>query len=159
MYTYDEPAGLRAERTTMIAKTVTVTALACALAALCGCVETRGNLTSAAERLEHNANAMARDARDLPSSEDYPAGYARDARQLADDAHEFRNTALDRGVSDPDTKAAFRRVSRSYLLVRDEAERSDSHDVRADLKPVTDAYLDVEREMGGYPSRHASADD
>ena len=80
-------------------------------------------------------------------------------RQLADDAHEFRNTALDRGASDPDTKAAFRRVSRSYLLVRDEAEHSDSHDVRADLKPVTDAYLDVEREMGGYPSRRASADD
>lgn len=143
----------------MIAKTLTVAPAACALAVLSGCVETRSSLTSAAERLEHNANAMARDARDLPSSADYPAGYSRDARQLADDAHEFRNTALDRGASDPDTKAAFRRVSRSYLLVRDEAEHSDSHDVRADLKPVTDAYLDVEREMGGYPSRRASADD
>ncbi|HYM26959.1 MAG TPA: hypothetical protein VET66_02330 [Steroidobacteraceae bacterium] len=143
----------------MIAKTIAVAAAACALAALSGCVETRSNLTSAAERLEHNANAMARDARDLPSSDDYPAGYARDARQLADDAHEFRNTALDRGASDPDTKAAFKRVSRSYLLVRDEAERSQSRDVRSDLKPVTDAYLDVEREMGGYPVHHASADD
>ena len=143
----------------MIAKTIAVAAAACALAALSGCVETRGSLSSAAERLEHNANAMARDARDLPSSDDYPAGYARDARQLADDAHEFRNTALDRGANDPDTKAAFKRVSRSYLLVRDEAEHSESREIRSDLKPVTDAYLDVEREMGGYPVRRARADD
>jgi predicted phage gp36 major capsid-like protein len=144
----------------MIARTVAVMAAACALVGLSGCVETRSSLTSAAERLEHNATAMARDARELPSSEDYPAGYSRDARQLADDAHEFRNTALDRGANDPDTRAAFKRVSRSYLLVRDEAEHSDSHDVRADLKPVTDAYLDVEREMGGYPvHRDARADD
>jgi len=143
----------------MLARTIAVVTAACAVIGLSGCVETRNSLSSAAERLEHNANAMARDARDLPSSDDYPAGYSRDARQLADDAHEFRNTALDRGANDPDTRAAFKRVSRSYLLVRDEAERSQSRDVRSDIKPVTEAYLDVEREMGGYPVHHASADD
>jgi len=143
----------------MIARTIAVVTAACAVVGLSGCVETRSSLSSAAERLEHNANAMARDARDLPSSDDYPAGYSRDARQLADDAHEFRNTALDRGANDPDTRAAFKRVSRSYLLVRDEVQHSESREVRSDLKPVTDAYLDVEREMGGYPARRASADD
>jgi len=143
----------------MIARTIAVVTAACAVIGLSGCVETRNSLSSAAERLEHNANAMARDARDLPSSDDYPAGYSRDARQLADDAHEFRNTALDRGANDPDTRAAFKRVSRSYLLVRDEVQHSESREVRSDLKPVTDAYLDVEREMGGYPARRASADD
>ena len=30
---------------------------------------------------------------------------------------------------------------------------------RIDLKPVTESYLDVEREMGGYPERQARADD
>jgi hypothetical protein len=29
-------------------------------------------------------------------------------------------------------------------------DRSDSREAQLDLKPVTEAYLDVEREMGGY---------
>jgi hypothetical protein len=32
-------------------------------------------------------------------------------------------------------------------------------EARIDLKPVTESYLDVEREMGGYPERQARADD
>ena len=55
-------------------------------------------------------------------------------------------------------KAAFERVSRSYHLVRDEVDRSDSREAQADLKPVTETYLDVERGMGGYPERRASAE-
>lgn len=145
----------------MIARTIALAAAACAVVALCGCVETRSNLTSAADRLDHNASAMARDTRDLPAAdtEDYPAGYLRDMRQLADDAHEFRDTAAEHGASDTDTKRAFKHLSRSYLTVRDEVEHSDSREARRDLKPVTDAYLDVEREMGGYPERRASAAD
>ena len=43
--------------------------------------------------------------------------------------------------------------------LRDEVERSDSREARIDLKPITESYLDVEREMGGYPERQARADD
>jgi hypothetical protein len=127
-------------------------AAACALLGLVGCVSTRSNLTSSAERLEHNANALARDARDA----DYPAGYVHDAHELADEAREFRHTAEDRSASDTDVKVAFERVSRRYHALRDDVDRSDSRTAQADLKPVTDSYLDVEREMGGYPERHAS---
>jgi len=140
--------------------TVRTLALATAVAALLGlggCVSTRGNLSSSADRLAENTHALAHEAEDLPAGADYPASYPRDARQLADDAHEFRNTAMDRSATDADVKAAFQRVSRSYLLVRDEVEHSDSREARDDLRPVTTAYLDVEREIGGYPVHHASA--
>jgi hypothetical protein len=143
----------------MFFKTVTLTAAACALLGLGGCVSTRSNLASDADRLEHNATALAREADDLPSGADYPASYTRDARRLADDAREFRHVAESHDATDADVKAAFKQVSRSYLVVRDEVEHSDSREARSDLKPVTDAYLDVEREMGGYPVHHASAYD
>jgi hypothetical protein len=147
----------RRECEMLVAKTVTVALAVSALLGLVGCVETRGSLTNSADRLEHNANALARDAVDV-RARDYPAGFARDAHALADDAHEFRNTAEDRRASDADVKAAFERVSRSYHLVRDEVDRSDSREAQADLQPVTEAYLDVERGMGGYPERRASAE-
>jgi hypothetical protein len=143
----------------MFVKTIAWAAAATALLAAGGCVETRGSLTGAAERLDHNAHAMARDTSDAPAADEYPASYARDVRQLADDTRDFRDTAAERGASDPDTRASFRRLSRSYLMVRDEVDHSESPEARSDLKPVTDAYLDVEREMGGYPARHASAAD
>jgi hypothetical protein len=143
----------------MTLKTVTLSAAACALLGLGGCVSTRSTLSSDADRLEHNANALARETQDLPSGADYPDSYARDARQLADDSREFRHVVESHDATDADVKASFKRVSRSYLLVRDEVEHSDSREARSDLKPVTDAYLDVEREMGGYPVHHASAYD
>ena len=143
----------------MFTRSMAWAAAACALLGLGGCVETRSSLTGSADRLEHHATALARDANDLPAAADYPTGYARDTRQLADDAHEFRAVTRDHDAGDADVKAAFKRVSRSYLLVRDEVEHSDSREARADLKPLTDAYLDVERELGGYPTRHASAYD
>jgi hypothetical protein len=72
----------------------------------------------------------------------------------------IRTSAFDdRDSSDTDVKAAFKRVSRGYLAVRDDLEHSDRREARDDLKPVTDAYLDLESEVGGYPVRRASAED
>jgi len=143
----------------MIFRTIALAAAVGALLGLGGCVATRGNLSTSADRLDQNTRALAHAAEDLPAGADYPASYPRDARQLADDAHEFRNTTEDRSATDADVQAAFKRVSRSYLLVRDEVEHSDSRVARDDLRPVTTAYLDVEREIGGYPVHHASAYD
>ncbi|MDE2451657.1 MAG: hypothetical protein KGO22_21945 [Gammaproteobacteria bacterium] len=36
-------------------------------------------------------------------------------------------------------------------------ERSDNPDARRDMQPVTQAYLDVEDNMGGTPSRYSDA--
>lgn len=141
----------------MMISRVTLAAATCAIVALSGCVSTRSNLASSADRLEHRSAALAQDT--LPRNSDYPTGYARDTQQLAEDSRHFRHVAEDRDSSDSDVKASFRRVSHSYLLVRDDIEHSDSREARDDLKPVTDAYLDVEREVGGYPVHRASAAD
>ncbi len=127
------------------------------LVALGACATTQGNLTSSADRLEHNATALARDERGA----DYPANsnYSRDARELADQAHDFRRLVEDRRADDRDVKASFESLSRSYHTLRDDADRAESRTAQADLKPVTDAYLDVEREMGGYPDSHRYARD
>jgi hypothetical protein len=149
----------RQEQEMTVARMITAGMAVSALLGFAGCVDTRGSLTGSADRLEHNANMLARDAGDERTSSDYPRRFARDAHELADDAHEFRNRAEDRQATDADVKTAFERVSRSYHVVRDDVDRSDSRAARDDLKPVTDAYLDVERAMGGYPVRRASIDD
>src|SRR5579863_10255706 len=124
---------------------------ACLLIGLSGCATTaRSNMSTSADRLEHNASLLADDVR----SADYPSGYVRDVHMLADDARDFRRTVEDRASSDGDVKAAFERLSRSYHAVRDEVDHSDSRTARGDLQPVTDSYLDIEREMGGYPALH-----
>jgi outer membrane murein-binding lipoprotein Lpp len=143
----------------MMVSRTTLAAAGCALFLLAGCVSTRSNLADSADRLEHNAAALAQDTDRLPADRDYPTGYTRDTEQLAEDARTFRHVADDRDSTDGDVKAAFRRVSRSYLVVRDDVDHSDSRAAREDLKPVTDAYLDLEREVGGYPVRRASAAD
>jgi hypothetical protein len=143
-----------------VGKIFTATVAACALAGLASCATPRGNLASEADQLEHNANALARDARDYPADRadrDYRPTYVSDVHALADDAHDFRRTAEDHRASDADIKASFERVSHSYHAVRDEVARSDNPEVRDDFKAVTNAYLNIERDMGGYPARSASA--
>jgi len=144
-----------------VGKISTATVAACALAGLASCATTHGNLAGEADQLEHNANAMARDARAYPSDRagrDYPATYASDVHALADDADHFRRTAEDRSASDADVRASFERVSHSYHTVRDEVARTDNPEVRDDFKAVTNSYLNIERDMGGYPERPARSD-
>ena len=130
----------------------------CLLIGLSGCVTpARSSMATSADRLERNTIALSDDAR----SADYPSDYAHDVRVLADDARYFRRTVEDHSSTDGDVRVAFERLSRSYHAVRDEVEHSDSRTARSDLQPVTDSYLDIEREMGGYPEpyeHHARVD-
>lgn len=112
---------------------------------LAGCATTHGSLTTSAGRLERDADNLARHA---PSS----SGYAPDARELADEAHDFRLTVNDRRADDRDVKDAFEKLSHDYHAVRDGVDRSNSRQAAIDLRPVTEAYLDIERAMGGYPN-------
>jgi hypothetical protein len=135
--------------------------------ALAGCATTRhGGLDSSADRLDRNAQDFAQDSRDAPRGYDESTSYTEDARDFADRAHEFRRTVQGRDSEDGDStdrdvKAAFDELSRSYHALRDDVERSGSPDARRDMQPVTQAYLDVEDNMGGAqaPSRYSDEDD
>jgi hypothetical protein len=118
-----------------------------ALATLAGCATTsHGNLVRSADRLERSADDLARNDRSMR----YGVSYTREARQLADETHDFRRTIQDERADSRDVDAAFEDVSRSYHALRDDVDHSTDRDAQLDLRPVTDAYLDMEREMGGY---------
>lgn len=129
--------------------------------ALTGCATTHGGLHSSADRLDQNAQAFAEDSADAPRGYSENTGYTEDARDFAERAHEFHRTVDEEGADSDDVKAAFGALSRSYHALRDDVERSDDRDARRDLHPVTQAYLDVEDEMGGAvapPSRYSNED-
>lgn len=112
-----------------------------------GCVTTGANLTNSAERLE-------RSSYELQRSTDYDrtdSGLRSDARELAEEARDFRSTVADSRADERDVDAAFEDLSRSYHALRDEVEhersRTGERDVAHDFQVVTDAYLDIEREI------------
>jgi hypothetical protein len=121
------------------------------LVALGGCATTsHGNLVRSTDRLERSADALARDDR---GGRDFSGtSYSREADELANEAHDFRRAVEDRQGDRRDLDSAFESLSRAYHALRDDVDRSQSRDAQLDLKPVTEAYLDVEREMGGYPA-------
>jgi hypothetical protein len=135
-----------------------LTLMTVALMGLGACVTTGGgNLSSSANRLERSAYALQEEAHD----DDARQGYRRDALELAEESREFRRTVEDRQATDEDVRDAFNDVSRRYHAMRDEVERSRSREAEAEFRAVTDAYLDVEREMrsrDGKRDRYASDD-
>ena len=136
----------------MKAMRITVVTLAStAMLALFGCATGRSSLSNSAASLDRSADSLARRVSDEPASET-TTRYNRDVRALAEDAHEFRRVSEQR-ASDSDVRAAFDRVSRDYHAVREDVDRSDSRVARDDLQPVTQSYLDVERDMGRYTGR------
>ncbi|HEX7114690.1 MAG TPA: hypothetical protein VF193_06130 [Steroidobacter sp.] len=107
---------------------------------LAGCAATQGRLANSAERLERSAYELEQEARD----ED--GGYRRDAEEFAEETRSFRRMIEDR-ADDEEIAEAFEDLSRRYHALRDEVERSSDADAERDFRPVTQAYLDVEREM------------
>ena len=124
--------------------TLKLAALGAALALLgmAGCATTHGSLTTSADRLQRNAEVLARH-----SSSDY----SRDARDLAEGARDFRLAVNAPRADNRDVKDSFERLSREYHTVRDSVDRSQNREAQRELQPVTDAYLDIERNIGGYP--------
>jgi hypothetical protein len=138
----------------MVAKRIGLTIAALAAVGAAGCVTTHGNLESSAERLERSADELRADARDDGSS-----NYYRDAQEFADEARDFSRTLDERDGDRDDLNDAFRDLSGSYHALRDEVERSRDRDAELDFEPVTEAYLDVEREMRRYGDRDRYASD
>lgn len=140
-----------------------LTASLTAVALAGGCATTRhGGLDRSADRLDQNAQAFAQDAGEAPHGYSENRGYTEDARDFADRAHEFHRAVEDadnRDEDNADLKASFDELSRSYHSLRDDVEHSDDEEARHDLQPVTQAYLDVEDDMGGAgPSRYSESD-
>lgn len=117
-----------------------------------GCATMGGNLTSSANRLERSTYALQEEAND----DDIRGDFRRDARELAEEAREFRRVVEDRRSSDEDVREAFDDVSRRYHAMRDEVDSDRDSDINAEFRDVTDAYLDVEREMRSRRDRLAS---
>jgi hypothetical protein len=135
--------------------TASLTALA-----LAGCASTpHGGLNTSADRLDRNAQAFAQDAQNAPRGYAGGSGYAEDAQAFATRAHEFRRTVEDSGANRSDVRASFNDLSRSYNALRDDVQRLGSSDASRDLQPVTQAYLDVEDDMGGAGTGRYSARD
>lgn len=139
----------------MVVKRIGLTVAALAVVGLAGCVTTQGNLTSSAERLQRSAEELRADARDDSAN----GSYYRDAQQFAEETRDFRRTLDDRDADRDDVKGAFRDLSGRYHALRDEVERTRDRDAEIDFKPVTEAYLDVEREMRRYGDRDRYARD
>jgi hypothetical protein len=115
-----------------------------------GCAtSSHGNLARSADRLDHNAELLARDDH-RDGREGWNSSYSREADALAEKAHDFRRAVTDSRGDRRDLDDAFESLSRTYHALRDDVDRADSREAQLDLKPVTEAYLDVEREMGGY---------
>ena len=101
---------------------------------------------------------FAQNAAAAPRGYDENTSYSEDARDFAARAHEFHRTVADPSADRADVRASFADLSRSYLALRDDVQDSDSDHARRDLVPVTQAYLDVEDDMGGAePSRYSEA--
>jgi hypothetical protein len=142
----------------VVAKGVTAVMVAGALLGFAGCVSTRGNITNAADKLEYQANTLAHDAQDNAAQTDRRPLYERDARALADSAHDLRTTIAERG-GDADVRVAFDHVSRSYHAVRDEVAHSGDLQAQRDFGAVTDSYRHLEHALGVSDSdREARAD-
>lgn len=127
---------------------------------LVGCATTRhGGLDRSADRLDRNAQALAQDSEEAPRGYSENTSYTEDAREFADRAHEFHRTVEDHGEDNRDLRSSFDDLSRSYHALRDDVEHSGDEDARRDMQPVTQAYLDVEDDMGGAaPSRYSDED-
>lgn len=121
-----------------------------------GCAtSSHGNLGRSAERLDDNAAALARHDGGRYSS----GAYSREADRLAEEAHDFNMAVKDSRADRRDLQGEFEDLSQAYHALRDDVDRSDSREAQLDLKPVTEAYLDVEREMGGYRAEDRYARD
>ncbi len=122
-----------------------------ALSGVTGCATTGPSLSSSAGRLEDSSFAMERNADQ--------SRVRQDARELSEEAREFRRTLMSNRADRRDVREEFADVSRSYHSLRDEVERVGDRETDRYFEPVTNAYLDIEREIGrgdpAYGDRYA----
>ena len=117
--------------------------------ALAGCATVHERILNAGDRLERNTNALASRASDDAGATDPVGGYSRAAREFANEAGNFRRVADVAG--DRDVVLAFEELWRRYQTLRQEINRNQSPRAQADFRPVTEAFVEVQRVVrNGY---------
>ena len=144
---------MRVVRTVLVA----LSWLAVVLAA--GCETTHTRTVGAADELEQRIDAFAAGACDQSSAACSNRQQLDSARWFADEVREFRETCENGG--DQEVVFAFQRLWRSYHALRDEVHRLRDRQLQVDFKPVTQAFVDVQRDVkNGYsyadPALYAS---
>jgi hypothetical protein len=137
----------------LYARIIAVASAGLILVLLSGCVPTRGRLIQAADRLEGRADALTRYAPQGGHGVGGDGGYYEQARGFADQTRDFRQTVGRRRTGDLDIVYAFQDLWRSYHRLLEQAESARGHQARRDLKPVKQAFVDVQRIVrNGYSS-------
>jgi hypothetical protein len=145
--------AVRVTRTVLVA----ISWLAVALAA--GCETNHTRTAGAADKLEQRIEAFAAGACYQSGAACFSPEQLAAVRWFADQVQEFRETCVYGG--DQDVVFAFRHLWRTYHTLRDEVYRPRDRQLQVDFKPVTQAFVDVQRDVkNGYsyadPSLYAS---
>ena len=143
-----------------VVKSAVVVISGLAVVLLAACTTTTHTRTArAADRLEGSAGVFAARTCYEPNTACSATQYLPAARQFADQAREFRQTLDNAG--DQAVVFAFQRLWRAYHTLRDDVYRLRNRQLRVDLKPITHAFVDVQRHVKtGYsyadPTLYAS---
>jgi hypothetical protein len=124
-----------------LARKVMLAAASALLIGLAACATTRNPLVDSADELNRNAQAFA------DESDATTPALQQDAHQLAQSTLRFRSTVGVEGTDDAGAREVFESVSRNYQKVQDDVNQVGTANVRAQLRPATKAYDDVEHAM------------
>jgi hypothetical protein len=132
-----------------VVRTVLVAISWLAVVLVAGCETTHTRTARAADRLEQRIEAFATGACDQSSATCSSRQQLVAAHLFADQVQEFRETCENGG--DQEVVFAFQRLWRGYHALRDEVYRLRDHQLQVDFKPVTHAFVDVQRDVkNGY---------
>jgi hypothetical protein len=132
-----------------VVRTVLVAISWLAVVLVAGCETTQTRTTRAADKLEQRIDAFAAGACDQ-SSAACSSRQQSAAAWFAAQVQEFRETC-ENGGGDLAVVFAFQRLWRSYQALRDEVYRLRDRQLQVDFKPVTQAFVDVQRDVkNGY---------
>jgi hypothetical protein len=134
---------VRVVRTVLVA----ISWLAVVLAA--GCETTHTRTVGATDEFERRIDAFAAGACDQSSAACSSRQQIAAARGFAAEVRAFRETCENGG--DQEVVFAFQRLWHSYHALRDEVDRLRDRELQVDFKPVTQAFVDVQRDVkNGY---------
>ena len=132
-----------------VVRTVLVAISWLAVVLVAGCETTHTRTVTAADKLEQRIDAFAAGACDQSNAACSSRQQLAAARWFADQVQEFRETCENGG--DQEVVFAFQRLWRSYHALRDEIYRLRDRQLQVDFKPVTRAFVDVQRDVkNGY---------
>ena len=126
-----------------VVRTVLVVMSWLAVVLVAGCETTHTRTARAADKLERRIDAFAAGACDQSSAA------CSSRQQFADQVQAFRETCAN--GADQEVVFAFQRLWRSYHALRDEVYRLRDRQLQVDFKSVTQAFVDVQRNVkNGY---------